>query len=409
MRVLWFSPTPSLYNYNNSKGGGWVASLEKIVKKQLKDIELGVAFEAHDDNFKIKQNRTTYYPIRRVNGLLDSLKVKIHGNYDFHMIKDAIEKIINDFKPEIIHCFGSEWSYAMISTYVNVPVVVHMQGFLDIYSLSSELVYSKNDEGCRRIKPSYWLDKRNAQKRVNMEVLLMKNNQYFMGRTNWDKNIVKYYSPNSYYYYCPESIRSDIYDSEEHWSLPQDNHMKIVSISSGNRLKGNEIILRTAYLLKTRFGFNFEWRVAGDKWGMADATKRTGIHPDDVNIKMIGRISSKQIVNELCSAHCYVHPAVIDNSPNSLCEAQLIGCPVIAANVGGIPQMVNDGKTGLLYPYNEPHTLSFTLMHLFDDKILMKELSLNEIAMSKDRHDPIKLSVTLHSIYVDIISKHHQS
>ena len=45
-------------------------------------------------------------------------------------------------------------------------------------------------------------------------------------------------------------------------------------------------------------------------------------------------IDSEQVAQELSSSRVYIHPAIIDNSPNSLCEAQIVGCPVIAANVG---------------------------------------------------------------------------
>ena len=46
MRVLWFSVTPSLYSSfsNSHNGGGWIASLENIVRS-VQSISLGVAFK----------------------------------------------------------------------------------------------------------------------------------------------------------------------------------------------------------------------------------------------------------------------------------------------------------------------------------------------------------------------------
>lgn len=92
--------------------------------------------------------------------------------------------------------------------------------------------------------------------------------------------------------------------------------MRLVTITNGGRLKGNEMILRAAEVMK-RLGFKFEWRVAGDRYGMDEAIKRSGIHPTDVNVNLLGRLTTEQIVDELAGAHAYVHPAVIDNSPNS--------------------------------------------------------------------------------------------
>ena len=100
----------------------------------------------------------------------------------------------------------------------------------------------------------------------------------------------------------------------------------------------------------------------------------------------------------------YIHPAIIDNSPNSLCEAQVIGCPVIAANVGGIASLVDDGKTGILYPYNEPHMLAFKIMELGQNRELLKFLSENEIKTAIERHNPEDIYLYLYSVYKNVLS-----
>ena len=43
-------------------------------------------------------------------------------------------------------------------------------------------------------------------------------------------------------------------------------------------------------------------------------------------------IGPQQIVRELSEADLFIHPSIIDNSPNALCEAQLVGCPVCPAD-----------------------------------------------------------------------------
>ena len=99
-------------------------------------------------------------------------------------------------------------------------------------------------------------------------------------------------------------------------------------------------------------------------------------------------IDAVTVANTLEKSDVYIHPAIIDNSPNSLCEAQVVGCPVIAANVGGIASLVENGKTGLLYPYNEPHMLAFEIMKLRSESGIAREMSKNEIKVATKRHDP---------------------
>lgn len=48
------------------------------------------------------------------------------------IIADCL-KVIEDFKPDIIHVFGSEWGFGLVEKYVDIPVVIHMQGSLPPY------------------------------------------------------------------------------------------------------------------------------------------------------------------------------------------------------------------------------------------------------------------------------------
>lgn len=408
MRVLWFSVTPSLYDEKTY--GGWVASLERIVRQYGSNIELGIAFEHPDECFKVERDEVAYYPMNKVSTRLKKLRLMLNYANDWNFLKPLVMKVVDDFKPDVIHCFGSEWPFGLIAADVSVPVVIHMQGFINIYSLSASMCCRMSDHyKFHHYNPlaiaHYWYRslKSDASNRCEREI--MHRNRYFMGRTEWDKNIVKYFSPGAKYYHCEEAIRPEIYHSKVKWSFTPRNKMRLVTISSASSLKGNDLILRTAKLLK-EFGFDFEWRVAGSKDSFKFFESIIGLRHDDLNINLIGFIDATGVARELSQADAYVHTAIIDNSPNSLCEAQLIGCPVVSTNVGGIPQLVDYGKTGILYPFNEPHTLAFTLMNIFGDKALLERLSQNEREISHRRHDEKEIMKSLRSIYAQIIKTH---
>lgn len=407
MRVLWMAVTPSLYD--ETKEGGWIASLERIVCKYCLDIQLGITFEYNDNKFKIVRDNVTYYPINISRTSRDVLKMKFNGNDNWYLKKPLLLEIIEDFRPDVIHCFGSEWNWGLISQSINIPVVIHMQGFVNIYDMSAKFVLRRKISFINNIlHPRLYLQRRflkSYQKhREEIEREIMATNHYFMGRTNWDKNIVKYFSPGSTYYYCPEAIRPEIYNCPKRWIYNPEKKMRIVTITSAGSLKGNGMILLTAKILK-ELGVDFEWRVAGNIASFMQFEKSNDVRHEDVNIKLLGMISAEDIACELATADIYVHPSIIDNSPNSLCEAQLIGCPIVATHVGGIPQMVQDGVTGVLYPYNEPHTLAFTLIGLKESREKMEFLSANEMTVSKERHNPEELGKRLIEVYEDIISK----
>ena len=413
LKVLWLAVTPSLYA--TTKIGGWIASLEENTHNYLADtVELAIAFETDKQKeFKVKKNGTTYYPVSRCNGIIQKIMTHNDAAKKWAIQKEKYLSVIRDYNPDIIHCFGSEWPYAAIVKDIAIPLVIHMQGFLNIYNMSQDLVIS-NIEKIRAsvLKPKQLLriisSKRHNCSYDLFERDLMKSNHYFMGRTEWDKNIVKYYSPGAHYYHVPEAIRPDIYDAPKTWKYNRKKKIQLITITQAGYLKGNEIILRTAQILKNLLGVDFEWRVAGRKDTFPLFEKKSGIKATDVNITLLGMIDPIQIVDELTEAVFYIHPAIIDNSPNSLCEAQLIGCPVIAANVGGVPQLVEDGKTGFLYPYNEPHTLAFKICNLKDDEELLTTISNEEIRVSRKRHDPKTVADTVYRTYVEILSDYKE-
>lgn len=413
MRVLFLSVTPGLFN--EEKIGGWIASLENIIHSFHKErIKLGLVFETRDSGLsRVEKNGTTYYPICVQLSIIQKIKSYSDAAIRWGFIKQHIIDAINDFQPDIIHCFGSEWPYAAVVDSIDVPLVVHMQGFLNIYDLSKDLAVSSSDKYRAYIfKPKQLLrsmtSSKNNKSCDSFERDLMKANHYFMGRTEWDRNIVKYYSPGSKYYHVPEAIRPDIYDAPKLWCYNRKSKIRLITITQAGYLKGNEIILRTAQVLKNLIGVDFEWRVAGRKDAFPLFEKKTRIKASDVNVELLGMIGPEQIVEELAEADFYIHPAIIDNSPNSLCEAQLVGCPVIAANVGGIPQLVEDGKTGFLYPYNEPHTLAFKICNMIDDAELLTAVSKAEIETSRKRHEPKTVADTVYMAYEAIITDYNE-
>lgn len=406
MKVLWMATSPSLYD--EQKVMGWIASLERIVRKYCPEVELGITFEYDDDKFKVKRDNVTYYPLNLHKTAKDVWRMKWNGNDDWYLKRPLLHKVIDDFQPDIIHCFGSEWNWALITQETDIPVVIHMQGFINIYHHAASMV--------KKAPPSVWYNIKHPREvlqriflksysvhRNQNELQIMKSCRYFMGRTEWDRNICKYFSSGSIYYHCPEAIRPEIYDSNVHWQYRHDKKLRIVTIASAGDLKGNGIILQTAKLLKD-MGVDFEWRVSGNISHFMAFERSEGIHHEDVNVQLLGFISASDVTKELLNAELFVLPSIMDNSPNSLCEAQLVGCPVVATYVGGVPQMVENSRTGILYPYAEPHTLAFTLMNLHGNESLLSELSRNEIIMAKERHNPQKIADRLVEIYTDIIN-----
>lgn len=408
MRVLWFSCSPACYdivNYNS-----WVEALEKIVRTHLSEIELGIAFEHTDKIFKVIRNGVTYYPVCYEQSPWEKLRNKFHSSARLKAINlnKKYEKVIEDFKPDIIQCFGTElWHYSILQQIYNIPFIIHLMGFWNVINLMSDIA-SRYDAHNSILNPNkrrrIYIGRKNLKEHEEIELETMSCCHYFMGRTEWDKAIVRHFSPNATYYHCPEAIREEIYSSPIRWKYRKDDIIRLVTVSNASIIKGNEIMLRAASILKQKFGKEVAWKITAMEEEMKKYESMTGIKCADVGIIPIGRISASELPDTICSAEMFVHCAIIDNSPNAICEAQLLGCPVIATNAGGIPQIVSDGETGILYPYAEPYALAFRIMELHNNERELNRLSQNEWEMSHLRHNPETIAKRLKEIYLDCIN-----
>ena len=101
----------------------------------------------------------------------------------------------------------------------------------------------------------------------------------------------------------------------------------------------------------------------------------------------------------------YVHTAYIENSPNSICEAQLVGMPIVSTMVGGISTLVRNGEEGDLLPANDPWQIANTIMELSKDNERMMRYSKNSRQHALERHNPENIMNQLLKCYKDLIKQ----
>lgn len=79
----------------------------------------------------------------------------------------------------------------------------------------------------------------------------------------------------------------------------------------------------------------------------------------------------------LAISDIFVHSCIQDNQPFSVMEAQMAGLAVCVSDAGGLPEMVEHGKTGLISPVNDPASLAAQLSLLLENEALRRELGRN--------------------------------
>ena len=111
------------------------------------------------------------------------------------------------------------------------------------------------------------------------------------------------------------------------------------------------------------------------------------------------------MIKKYQKAHVFICPSSIENSPNSLGEAQLIGTPTIGSYVGGIPNMIQHHQTGLLYRFEEYEMLAKYICDIFENSTLALHLSQNAITAAEARHNVHDISKKMFNIYNEIIER----
>ena len=105
------------------------------------------------------------------------------------------------------------------------------------------------------------------------------------------------------------------------------------------------------------------------------------------HISFTGIMDERQMRDRYLKSNVFVLPSVIENSPNSLGEAMLLGVPCIAADVGGVADMLTNKIEGFLYPFDEPYMLAHYICTIFGSTDTANKFSKNARIHALDTHD----------------------
>ena len=95
------------------------------------------------------------------------------------------------------------------------------------------------------------------------------------------------------------------------------------------------------------------------------------------NIEILGRIDYESTLRLIDRSDIIVLPSRLEAQGRAILEGFQFGKPAIATNVGGIPELVKDGKNGILIEPEDPKVLARAILRLADDKKLREELGRN--------------------------------
>ncbi|WP_270238250.1 glycosyltransferase family 4 protein [Clostridium perfringens] len=341
---------------------------------------------------------------------------------------DDWNKIIDDFNPDVIHLYGTEKQHNMplVKMDLDIPIVISLQGILTEYERFyyggidiSTLI--KNITIRDLVRGTIFKERKNFKKAAIIEREMLRSVKYVEGRTDWDRVASMNINNNLIYYHCPRLIREAFYNSE-HWS-PDNMEPYSIFIHQGNYpIKGLHFVLEALNILKYKYP-NVKLYIAGNdiinRSNFKQKLLRNGYskylkslvkkYDLESNIIFTGYLSAEKLAKKLLNCNVMVISSAIENSPNSLAEAELVGIPCIASYVGGNPEMLKDGEEGFLYCFNEPGILADKISKIFDSSELAKSFSSKAIKSASKRHNAKDLENRLIGIYKDMIIREEKN
>lgn len=411
MRILFFSSTPSAYkglSGSGYNGCGWISSLQRVLMKKA-NVELAIAFMRDGQPSILEQDGVRYYPIPYPKKSIQdkiSYMFRYSTEREMTLYLPSFKRVVEDFNPDIIQIFGSEKELGFVQKTTDKPCILHLQGILTPYYnaycppfVSPLSLVFRSWNPLKMIKSMRELEV--WRKSAMREQAIMRTIPYFIGRTDWDKRVAMILNPRATYFHGAEILRSSFYEDTRRMPSAR---MTIVSTMSGALYKGLDLVLKTAQILRNELNADFVWNVYGSSASLKFCERITGIRHADVNVVMKGVGTEVDVRNALLSATAFALTAYIENSPNALCEAQILGCPVVATHVGGVASLVEDGKTGFLVPANDPYQMAWLLKELFENKLLSDDIANHSKEVARQRHDPNKIVEQLMETYNQVLA-----
>lgn len=418
MRVLWvslveFPPLCKKLGKPTPSHCGWLYSSAKALIKNMPGCQLGVIVYSYGKKFEEHEvDGITYYMVPTANiSKTDKLQIS------------ACSEAINRFKPELIHIHGTEHSLAMAVCMANVERVktlANIQGLARPYTRYADGGLSTWDKLTNITPLDFYRGtflfnaKRSFRHRTTCENYVITHITDIVGRTQWDHDHAVTVNPNIRYHFMNETLRDSFYE-EPRWKYENCKCHSIFVSNSGAPLKGAHQVLRALPIILRQYPdtvVNFcgssvmnndlrsILRFQGYHLYLRRLVKKMGLQQ---HVNFLGMLSEQQMKQAFLDANVYVMPSAIENSPNSLCEAQILGVPVVASYCGGTPSLVEEGTTGYMYRYEEVEMLAQIVMRLFE-RSDFANLSSNERQAASNRHDRETNAKRLVEIYHNIIN-----
>lgn len=327
------------------------------------------------------------------------------------------------FRPDVIHIWGTEFAHtlAMLRACEDLDLLdrtaVSIQGLC--YICARHYREGVPERVCRGFTfrdlvrwDNIALQRKKFVLRGKNEVDALALTRNVIGRTEFDFACTGEVNPERRYFFCNETLREPFY--QDRWRYENCRKHRIFASSCVYPVKGFHYLLEAAAQVAKRFPdvtvavpgesyLDLSWkgrlRQEGYARYLGKRTRELGL---ENKIEFLGSLSPEKMKEAYLSCNVFVLPSAIENSPNSLGEAMLLGTPCVAADVGGVTTMLDHSREGYVYPSTAPYLLAHYIQKVFTMGAEAEELGENARRHAGRTHDPETNRKRLLEIYREL-------
>lgn len=403
MKILWvnYMAIPKIAKALNAKAtpvGGWMVKLaDEISSKE--DLKLFITFPNSSN----------------VKGSVDNIDFAGFIENDL----DYFKSIIKEFRPDVVQVFGTEGVHSATAVKaceelgILDKVAVSIQGLLSVYAKHyTGYLPPKVIKGwtLRDLYKGNVARKQKEFERLGqLEIDVLKKVKHIIGRTTWDRVTTSQINPQATYHFNNEMLRDAFYNNS--WDINKCRRHSIFSSQAHYPIKGIHLVIEAIGILKDKYP-DIKLFIAGKSY-TAKASYKLSYYEKYViglikkfglenNVEFTGFLDEEKMCKQYLNSHVFVSASSIENSPNSVCEAMILGMPTISSLVGGVADLMTLGLDGLYYQADAPYMLADCIDKVFSSDELAVSLGNNARITASKRHDVADIISDLMNIYKEI-------
>ena len=392
------------YTKKLASSGGWIGVLIEYLSKSDRDDKVDViSVTPSNKNTKDTVGNVTCHHLYGKN-------VSFKPQVD---LIERFQKIIDEVNPDIIDIQGVEFSIGrdLLMCKYNCPVAATIQGLPAELAKVYGVGMPKNFIRKRTIAD--WMHFKGAfekqlfmKKRGEISHEIIRKADYIIGRTEWDHANTWKVNNDAKYCYNARVLRDEFYENT--WDIENITPHTIFGIQGRDSAKGLHIAIEAIAILKKEYPdvklsvpgmYKFDSPKIKMDWyekHIRDLIKKYSLED---NIEFTGGLTAGEIAQKMMKTHVFCQHSMLENSPNSLAEAMIMGVPCVASYVGGTATYVVPEETALVYERSEAGTLAYMIKRIFEDNELAVKLSTNARKDAVKRFDRDKNVDSLYKIY----------